>query len=75
MAGVAALLDRHLVVDRHNGDSETFFEATCCVCDKPIPWVLDMMSFQSVNGVLMAGHASCLWTKEAFTNQRKRAQK
>ena len=51
-------------------------EPLCVECGEPIRWVLDMMSFKHLGGLrYQAGHARCLWRKEAFTVQRKQAQR
>lgn len=51
-----------------------FQEPICTRCGKPIPWVLDMMSFTPEGGGYVAQHASCAWKPEAFTSQRKRSK-
>lgn len=50
-------------------------EAVCCECGEPIRWVLDMFSFKNTGDASFAlGHARCLWTREAFHEQAKKAQ-
>lgn len=61
----------HLRIDGYDG----FVEPICATCGKAIPWVLDMMSFTYDKGGFIASHAACVWTKRAFTKQRKRASK
>lgn len=51
-----------------------WMEVNCCKCGEPIRWILDMWSFENLGGgVLVAGHARCLWSKDGFTTQRKLA--
>ena len=49
-------------------------EPICRACGKPIPWVLDMMSFTAATGGHEAQHAACAWKPEAFDIQRRRAE-
>ncbi len=60
----------HLRNEGRNG----FIEPICPVCDKPIAWVLDMMSFKHDGGSYVACHAHCVWTGSAFSREARLAQ-
>jgi hypothetical protein len=47
-------------------------EAICAVCEKPIMWCLDMMSF-TIDHPHRLAHARCVWTKSAFRKQERLA--
>lgn len=54
--------------------NQRYQQASCCVCDEPVRWVLDMFSFRhNDRGTYDLGHAWCLWTPEAFDNAKKLA--
>jgi hypothetical protein len=62
----------HLVMD------ETPPEPICVECDKPIRWVLDMVSFdrtESGDGRFALAHAHCVWLPDAFSRERKIAKR
>ncbi len=60
-----------LVVTGWNGHREPI----CDACGKPIPWVLDMMTFSTKHdGGHYAQHAACAWLPEAFDEQKRRAE-
>ena len=48
-------------------------EPLCAVCQEPIQWVLDMFSFTAGADRRLA-HARCVWSKEAFRREGKRAR-
>jgi hypothetical protein len=63
--------DGHLLTTGWHG----WREPICKACGKPIPWVLDMMTFSTTeNGRHYAQHAACAWTPEAFDAQKRRAE-
>jgi len=47
-------------------------EPLCAVCEQPIQWCLDMFSFTTGPDRRLA-HARCVWTKEAFRREERRA--
>ena len=51
-----------------------FVEPTCPTCNKPIAWVLDMMSFKGdEDGGFTAHHAHCVWRRSAFSREGRQA--
>jgi hypothetical protein len=68
---VVGIIDRegHLIISGEDGRREPI----CSACGQPIPWILDMMSFEVKAGRFYAQHAACAWTPSAFLHQYKRA--
>jgi hypothetical protein len=54
-------------------DSDEEWFAVCPICKVHIAWCLDMFSFTTGPNHRLA-HARCVWTKEAFDVEKKRAE-